>query len=145
MPSIGRRRMLNQDIPSGSIFDEGLSDVTMPEYLTRPMLGARSARILSGRGTFAPGYTIIGDQPDAMAETLQPVRVLKMVSPLTGQGPADPRATGFFYGMDYGVLPARILRQRRAVPANQGYTVVVRPRTAIRRMDNRGVGTVGYV
>jgi hypothetical protein len=120
-------------------------DITNPQYLLRPALGSRSARILSGRGTFAPGYTKIGEQPGGLQDGIQSVRVLKMVSPLTGQGPASPLATGRYANMNYNVLSPRILRRARAVAPNTGSTVVIRPKTAIRRMDQRGQGVVSYV
>jgi hypothetical protein len=120
-------------------------DITGPVYLTRPELGARRARVLSGKGVESPGYTIIGTQPGAESDGLVVPRVLKMVSPLSGQGPADPRATGRYSGMDASVRTVRIIRQSRAVPPNTGSVVVRPPRNALRRMDTRGQGTVGYV
>jgi len=127
----------------GADYDNGPQDITGPTYLVRPSLGPRRARILSGRGIEQPGYRIIGTQPGALDEGLVVPRVLKMVSPLTGQGPADPRDTGYFYGMDFTILQPRIVRQRKAVASNTGYTVVRPPRTFVRRMDNRGVGSIG--
>lgn len=120
-------------------------DITGPVYLTRPELGARRPRILTGRGTFAPGYIIRGEQPGALSEGVVNVRVLKMVSPLTGQGPASPFATGRYYEMNFDVLPVRIVRQQRAVAPNTGSKVVRPPRTALRRLNNSGQGTVGYI
>lgn len=120
-------------------------DITNSDYLLRPALGTRSARVLSGRGTFSPGYTIRGAQPGALSEDIQSVRVLKMVSPLTGQGPADPMATGRYANRNAEVVQARILRKQKAVAPNTGQTVVVRPKTALRRLDSRGAGVVSYV
>lgn len=128
----------------GSKRDPGPQDLTGPIYLTRPELGARTVRVLSGRGIDQPGYTIIGTQPDGLSEVLTGVRVLKMVSPLTGQGPTDPRATGYFANMDDSVVGVKIARVQKSVAPNTNLTVVRPPKTAIRRLNNAGQGTVEY-
>lgn len=120
-------------------------DITNPVYLTRQELGARSVRTLSGRGTVAPGYTIIGTQDDAYTRGIKRVKVLKMVSPLTGQGPADPMATGRHVGMNGEVLTPRIVRQAKTVASNTGSKVIRPPRTALRRMTGSGQGIVSFV
>jgi hypothetical protein len=147
MASPYRRRFLNAGVARGNarMRDSGTQDLTNPDYLLVPTLGPRFVRTMTGRGTYAPGYVIPGEQAGGLAEGLVPVRVVKMVSPLTGQGPADPRATGYFFGMDFSILAPRIYRQAKSVPTNTGLKVVRPPRSAIRRMDNRGQGTVGYV
>src|SRR5437879_517420 len=120
-------------------------DITKPVFLLRQDRGSQRARILTGRGTVAPGFTRIGEQSGARSEGIAGVRVLKMVSPLTGQGPADPKATGRYFGMSASILPARVVRQQKTVAPNTG-SVVVRPkRTAIRRMTGSGQGVVSYV
>lgn len=147
MPSPNRRAMLAVRGGGGNQRDDGPQDITGPIYLTRPSFGARRARILTGRGTFEPGYRLVGTGPGGLDEGVRDIRVLKMVSPLTGQGPASPLATGRYYGLNFQVLRPRILRVQKAVSSSSfGVQKVVRPpRNAIRRLDTRGQGTVGYV
>lgn len=145
MASMRRRSAANR-AGGGSAYDRSNAvDLTNPVYLTRPELGARRVRVLSGSGIENPGYTIIGTQAGALDEGVRNIRVLKMVSPLTGQGPASPLATGRYYGMNYDVLPVRIMRMAKVVAPNTNSKVVRPPRTAVRRMDTRGQGTVSYV
>lgn len=123
--------------------DRGATDLTAPTYLTRQELGlrARSVRTLSGRGTFTPGYRLIANKDEGLA----PVVVLKMVSPLTGQGPASPYATGRYYMLGSNdVATPNIVRVQKSVPPNSNFKVVRPPLNAIRRMDTRGQGTVSY-
>lgn len=124
--------------------DSGAVDVTSPTYLTRATLGPRTARILSGRGVFYPGYRLVGEGKSAPSEDNMTVNIVKMVSPLTGQSPVN---NGRYYGRNFDILPVRILRQQRAVASTQfGTAKVVRPKyTAIRRMTGSGQGVVGYV
>lgn len=118
-------------------------DVTSPVYLTREELGIRRTRVLSGRGTFAPGYRLVGEGASAPSESNMNVRVVKVVNPLGGQGPIENMT---FYGRNDRTLAVRTVRQQRAVAANQfGTAKVIRPpRTAIRRMTGSGQGVVGY-
>lgn len=119
------------------------TDLTNPVYLTRQELSltTRSVRVLSGRGTFAPGYRLIANRNEGLA----PITVLKMVSPLTGQGPASPYATGRYYMLgSSNVATPNIIRVLKSVPPNTNSKVVRPPLNAIRRMDTRGQGTVSY-
>lgn len=123
------------------------SDAAQADYLLREESQTRTARVYSGRGTFAPGYTLVGGGKSAPSEELQSVRIVKMVSPLTGQGSAAPGG-----GWRYANRNARTLNVRRARIATSvapgqftGNTRVIRPpRTAIRRMTGSGQGVVGY-
>lgn len=119
-----------------------MADDLMPvDYLTRPALGIRRARTFSGRGTFAPGYRLVGEGEGAPSEDYARVNIVKMVSPLTGQmGKQNPT----FYGRNAQTLSARVVRQARSVAPNVGSNVVRPPRTAIRRLNNAGQGVVGY-
>lgn len=119
-------------------------DITGSDYLVRPALGIRSAKILSGRGVWYPGYRLRGEGKSAPSEQNMTVNIVKFVNPLGGQGPVD---SGRYYGRSTEVLSVRRLRQQRAVAANQfGSAKVVRPPyTAIRRMTGSGQGVVGYV
>lgn len=121
-------------------------DVTNPQYFLRENSGVRGARILSGRGTFAPGYTLVGGGKSAPSEQLQSVRIVKMVSPLTGQGPATPGGGWRYQNRNANTLNVRRLRVQKAVSSKQfaSNTRVIRPpRTALRRMTGSGQGVVG--
>lgn len=117
------------------------TDITNPQYLLRQDVSARTARTLSGRGTFSPGYRLVANRQDGLAG----VKVLKMVSPLTGQGPASPSATGRYFMLGSSAIgsPTRI-RVQRSVAPNTNSKVVRPPLSAIRRMNTRGQGTVSY-
>lgn len=146
MATARSRRVSNDAVNSNApYYDSGVQDITKPTYLVRGSVSSRRARVLSGRGILTPGYRIIGTQADAMSDNLTGVRVLKMVSPLTGQGPADPRATGYFAGMNLSIQPVRVVRAAKSVAPNTGSVVVRPPRTAVRRLDTKGAGTVSYV
>lgn len=119
-------------------------DVTAPNYLTDPQpYGIRSARILSGRGQFSPGYRLRGEGSGAPTEAYATVNIRKVVNPLGGQGPVR---NPLFYRRDAGVINVNRLRQQRSVAVNQfGTSKVVRPpQTAVRRMTGNGQGVVGY-
>lgn len=118
-------------------------DLMPVDYFTRPSLGSRRVRTLSGRGIAVPGYRIPGTTSEsAPSENYSRVNIKKMVSPLTGQmGIPNPT----FYGRNASTLSARIVRQAKSVAPNTGSVVVRPPRTAIRRMTNAGQGVVGYV
>lgn len=117
-------------------------DYVPSSYLTRPTLGIRSARRLSGRGTFAPGYRLRGEGKSAPSESYASVDIVKRVSPLDGQG---GKANPLFYGRSANTLNVRTVRQARSVAPNTGSKVIRPPRTAIRRMTGSGQGVIGYV
>lgn len=99
-------------------------------------------RRLSGTSIVRPGYRIIGSQAGAESEQVVIPRVLKVVSPLTGQGPADPRDTGRYANYDLGVVQVRRLRVARRVAPNSGFKVIRPKQTPIRRYDTAGNGIV---
>jgi hypothetical protein len=124
------------------------NDATNPQYFLREESGIRSARVLSGRGVVYPGYRLVGQGKSAPSEGLQSVNIVKMVSPLTGQGSAAPGGGWRYANRNAQTLNVRRLRVQRSVAPTQfgGNTRVVRPpRTAIRRMTGAGQGVVGYV
>lgn len=124
------------------------SDVTDPQYFLREESGLRTARVLSGRGTFSPGYTKVGEGKSAPSEELQSVRIVKMVSPLTGQGVSAPGAGWRYANRNARTLDVNRMRVRQSVAPGSfsGNTRVIRPRrTAVRRMTGSGQGVVGYV
>src|SRR5947208_2573869 len=103
-------------------------DYAQGDYLTRPALGMRNARILSGRGIFAPGYRKVGEGKAAPSENLQDVRIVKAVDPLTGKGPATPGGGWRYYGRSTDVLDVKRVRVARSVGPNAfGTQKVVRP------------------
>jgi hypothetical protein len=121
-------------------------DVTNPDYLTRPELGMRSARILSGRGTEAPGYRLVGSGKSAPSEGLQDVTIVKMVNPQGGQGPVSQYRDARQYERNANILSVNRRRVQRAVsPSSFGTAKVIRPpRTTIRRMTGSGQGVVSF-
>lgn len=117
-------------------------DITNPQYiLPEDSSRRRSAKVLSGRGVEQPGYRLIENAQEGIAD----VKVVKQVSQLTGQGPASPRETGRYANMDENVVGVTRRSVSKAVAPNTGSKVVRPPRTALRRMDNSGTGSVGEV
>ncbi len=124
------------------------NDISNPDFLlaeSNPYVVRSGIKRLSGRGTVTPGYRVRGEQPGASAEGVQNVTVLKITSPLSGQGPASPLATGRYANYNLNVVGVNRIRVARSVPPNQN-SKVVRPKlTSIRRLDGKGQGTVSYI
>jgi hypothetical protein len=119
-------------------------DVTSPSFLREESpYQVRSARILSGRGSFSPGYRLRGEGSSAPSEDYAQVNIVKVVNPLGGQMGRD---NPLFTNRNPRTLSVRTVRQQRAVAASQfGTSKVIRPpRTALRRMSGAGQGVVGY-
>lgn len=122
------------------------NDLTNPQYFLREnSTQLRRVGTLSGRGTYSPGYRLVGEGSGAPSEQLQRVRILKMVSPLTGQGSAAPGGGWRYQNRNLNTLNVNRRRVSRSVAPNTGSRVVRPPVTAIRRMTGRGQGVVGYV
>lgn len=121
------------------------NDLTNPQYFLRDNAGARRARTLTGRGTFVPGYTLVGAGKSAPSEGLQNVRIVKAVSPLTGQGSAAPGGGWRYANRNASVRNVSRKRVALSVRPNQGSNVVRPTRTALRRMAGSGQGVVSNV
>lgn len=120
------------------------TDVTNPQYFLRDSSSARRARVLTGRGTVAPGYTLIGAGKSRPSESLQSVKIKKVVSPLTGQSSAAAGGGWRYANRGNNVRNVTRVRQSKSVaPGRQGTAKVIRPpKTALRRMSGHGQGTV---
>lgn len=122
------------------------NDITNPQYFLREdSTNLRRVRTLSGRGTFSPGYRLVGEGKSVGSESLQSVNIVKVVSPLTGQSSAKPGGGWRYENRNLSTRSVNRRRVSRSVAPNSGSKVVRPPVTAIRRMTGRGQGVVGYV
>lgn len=119
----------------------GKAAVPRSSSLVKDTSKLRTAKTASGRGTFAPGYKLIGTGNGRARNSVQNVPIRKVVNPLGGQGPAKVGAGGRYANMNQRVINAPIIRVPRAAPANAGSRVVRPPKTAI-RIGGRGPGVV---
>lgn len=94
----------------------------------------RTAKIMQGRGTYAPGYRRITNKTNRV---VQP-KIIKQVDPQTGKGSTRVGAGGRYANMNDRTLNVPILRVAKSGPQNtgggpKGASRVVRPaKTAVR-------------